>query len=219
MLHHTDYFNTRLLAFYPGMVRKPHGLEYILILIHYVNQDIHVFRLKVMVDPPLWKTTEEDYRQYLVENYMSIVMGSPDTPIEKKDYQTIMDVNRRIARLRELEQIKASYHDYGALKDIRTEIDKLNFYLENDYGIRDDNDKLKKLILTAYHSVDMDVRRFLQHVMKQDEQFYWQIKAHLRIGMVCTCIDDAPDSIHYLDNLSNNYHPYHSDDDDEVENG
>jgi len=166
------------------------GCTYICILMHYLNRNIRCTQLRLMLE-----NKAEEVHEYCIAaladmDCIQFINGKPELPIEMTDRKTLYAISRRFVVLRNLESEYRQNCDLTCLQEVTDEIDFLNSYLEETTGPGGIKNFCHQLDVKDYHAVEADIRRFLLKVKKRNETLYWQLKAHLHIGMKCAWLDD-----------------------------
>jgi len=190
MLHHTPDLNAQMLSICTGRMLQAHGLAYLQILMHYTNSYLDCLRLLSLLDPAAEDGNIYDEADLNELDYVEIRSGRPDFPIQLTDMKTLRAIQKRFARLRELEKLYRQNHDDARLCVILTEIDRLNLYLAETYGLNGIKTFVDEQRAKAIHTVTTEIRYFLKNIKKRDANLYYMLMAHLRIGTKCIWVDD-----------------------------
>jgi hypothetical protein len=190
MLHHTPDLYAQMLSICTGRMLQAHGLAYLQILMHYTNCYLDCLRLTLLHKPPQDCGNAMDELCLQEPEYMHISNVSPDLPIKLTDMETVYDIQKRFAKLRELEKLYRQNHDDARLSIILTEIDRLNLYLEETFGPYGIKNFVDEQRAKAKNTIKREIKYFLNNIKKRNETLYWQLKAHLHIGLKCIWMDD-----------------------------
>jgi DNA integrity scanning protein DisA with diadenylate cyclase activity len=79
-------------------------------------------------------------------------------------------------------------YDYARLDEVLSELDALNRYLDEAAGSHGIKTFFHEQAIKDYHAVEVDIRRFLKRLKPLNEDLYWQLKAHLKIGFQCAWV-------------------------------
>lgn len=190
MLNHTPDLYAQLLSICTRRMLQANGLTYLKILMHYANFYLDCLRLILLFEQPENSGNKSDEADLSTLDYMAISGESPHLPIQLTDMKTLYDIQNSFTQLRELEKLYRKNHDDARLPKVLAEIDQLNVYLEETLGVNGIKTFVDKQRANAYNTIKHEIKYFLNNVKKRDEKLYWQIKAHLHIGLKCIWVDD-----------------------------
>ena len=190
MLQRTLDLNAQVLSICTHRMSQAHGLAYLQILMHYTNCYLDCLRLMLLMKQPQDGENPLDELSLQEPEYMSVSTGRPDLPIELTYMKTLHSISKRFVKLRELEKRYRANHDDARLSDVLEEIDQLNAFLAETYGPTGIKTFVDEQRAKAYNTIKREIKYFLKNVKKRDETLYWQLKAHLHIGLKCIWMDD-----------------------------
>ncbi len=190
MLNHTPDLKAQILQSCTRRMLQAHGLAYLQIMMQYTNCYLDCLRLMLLLDQLEECPADSDEFCLKQLEYVDIVSGFPELPIELTDLKALQQIQNRFAKLRELEKLHKQNHDDPKLDEVQNEIEQLNNILAETYGPKGIKNFLNEQRAKAIHTVTTDIRYFLKNIKKRNENLYYKLKAHLRIGAKCAWLDD-----------------------------
>jgi len=190
MLHHLDELKDKLLILCDASMRKAQGLAFLLIMMEFTNHRLDCIKILQLHDHE-----GEEEHGYLESSlteleYVSIVNTKPDLPVQMTDTKTLIDCTKRLRILRNLEKHFRFANDLSRLQDVCDEIDQINAFLNETRYAHTIKTFCSQQKINAYHTVERNISNFLKRVKAKDENLYYQLKAHIKLGYQCAWVDD-----------------------------